>query len=98
MNNEKHYCQINKNGFALAAGGVMGGIYILCAIFVALWPGFALQLLGWLIHLVNVEKFAGDVDITLAGFILGLIQAVIYTYLGAWLVAWLHNKFCGNSK
>lgn len=32
MNNEKHYCQINKNGFALAAGGVMGGIYIVCTI------------------------------------------------------------------
>lgn len=98
MNNEKHYCQINKNGFALAAGGVMGGIYILCAIFVALLPTFALQLLGWLIHLVNVEKFASDMGITLAGFIFGLIQIVIYTYIGAWLVAWLHNKFCNNSK
>lgn len=41
MNNEKHYCQINKNGFALAAGGVMGALYIVCAIFVALWPTFA---------------------------------------------------------
>ena len=98
MNNEKHYCQINKNGFALAAGGVMGGLYVICAIFVALWPGFALQLFGWLIHLVNVEKFAGDVAITFGGFIWGLLQAVIYTYIGAWLVAWLHNKFCGESK
>jgi len=25
----------------------------------------------------------------------GLAQAVIYTYIGAWLIAWLHNKFCG---
>lgn len=95
MNNEKHYCQINKNGFALAAGGVMGGLYILCAVFVALWPDFSLQLFGWLIHLVNVDKFAGDMGITLVGFIVGLFQAIIYTYVGAWLVAWLHNKFCG---
>lgn len=94
MNNEKHYCQINKNGFALAAGGVMGGLYILCAAFVALWPAFSLQLFGWLVHLVNVDKFAGDVGMTLGGFTLGLIQAVVYTYIGAWLVAWLHNKFC----
>ncbi len=76
----------------------MGAIYILCAIFVALWPTFALQLLGWLVHLVNVEKFAGDVAITLGGFVWGLIQAVVYTYIGAWLVAWLHNKFCGANK
>lgn len=98
MNNGKHYCQINKNGFALAAGGVMGVIYIVCAIFVALWHDFALQLFGWLVHLVNVEKFAGDVAITLGGFLAGLAQAVIYTYIGAWLIAWLHNKFCGANE
>ena len=94
MENGKHYCQMSKNGFALAAGGVMGAIYIVCAVFVALWPALALQLLGWLVHLVNVEKFAGDMAITLGGFLAGLMQVVIYTYIGAWLVAWLHNKFC----
>ena len=94
MNNKKHYCQINANGLALAAAGIMGAIYIICAIFVALWPDFALQLLGWLIHLVNVDKFAGDVAITFGGFLAGLLQALIYTYMGVWLIAWLHNKFC----
>jgi len=93
-----HYCQINKNGFALAAGGVMGGLYILCAAFVALWPNFALQLFGWLVHLGNVGKVAGDVAITFGGFVAGLLQAVIYTYIGAWLIAWLHNKFCEANK
>lgn len=98
MNEEKHYCQINKNSFALAAGGVMGGIYVVCSIFVALWPEFALQLLGWLVHLVNVDKFAGDMAMTLGGFIAGLIQVIIYSYIGAWLIALLHNKFCGENK
>ncbi len=72
----------------------MGIIYIVCAAFVALWPDFALQLLGWLVHLVNVDKFAGDVRMTLGGFIAGIVQVVIYTYVGAWLIAWLHNKYC----
>lgn len=94
MNNEKHYCQINKKGFALAAGGVMGAIYVVCAIFVALWPDFAMQLFGWLVHLVNVDKFAGDVVITFGSFLAGLIQAVVYAFIGAWLIAWLHNRFC----
>ena len=98
MNNEKHHCQINKSGFALAAGGVMGVIYIVCAVFVVLWPQFALQLFGWLVHLVNVEKFAGGVVITLGGFLVGLIQAVAYTCVSAWFIAWLHNKFCGANK
>ncbi len=98
MNNEKHYCQINSQGFALAAAGVMGAIYIVCSIFVALWPNFAIQLLGWLIHLVNVDKFAGNIAMTFGGFLAGLIQAVAYTYVGAWFIAWLHNKFCGENK
>lgn len=95
MNNEKHYCKISKNGFALAASGVLGAIYIVCAVFVLFWPEFSLQLFGWLVHLVNVDKFAGDVAVTFGGFLGGLVQIVIYTYIGAWLVAWLHNKFCG---
>jgi len=90
----KHYCQISKNGFALAAGGVMGAIYVVCSGFVAIWPEFSLQLFGWLVHLVNVDKFAGEMAITLAGFSGGLIQAILYTYIGAWLTAWLHNMFC----
>lgn len=98
MNNEKHYCQINKKGFALAVTGVMGVVYILCAIFVALWPDFALKLLGWLVHLVNVDKFAGDVEITPGSLLAGLVQIIIYTYIGAWLVAWLHNKFCKKQE
>ena len=98
MNDEKHYCRINKSGFALAASGAIGVVYIVCAVFVALWPEFALQLFGWLVHLVNVEKFAGDVAMTLGGFILGLVQAVVYAYVGAWFIAWLHNKFCGSNQ
>ncbi len=76
----------------------MGAIYVLCAIFVILWPNFALQLFGWLVHLVNVEKFAGDIKVTLVGFIWGLIQVILYTYVGAWLIAWLHNKFCKSNE
>ncbi len=79
--------------FSLALAVTMGIIYIVCAVFVALWPDFALQLFGWLVHLVNVDKFAGDVQMTAFGFIIGLLQAMAYTYIGALVFAWLHNKF-----
>lgn len=98
MENGNHFCKINARGFAKAAASIMGLIYVVCAIFVALWPAFALRLLGWLVHLVNVDKFAGDVAITVGGFLAGLAQVAIYTYIGAWLIAWLHNKFCGAGK
>ena len=85
--------ELNKQKFSLAAAGTMGIVYVVCAVFVALWPDFALQLFGWLVHLVNVDKFAGDVAITFGGFIWGLVQTVVYTYVGAWIFAALHNKF-----
>lgn len=93
MNDEKYYCQINKNGFALAVSMVMSAFYIICAIFVTLWPNFTIQLFGWLLHVVNVEKFASDVVITFSGFILGLLQVLIYTYICTWLIIWSYNKF-----
>ncbi|OHA23630.1 MAG: hypothetical protein A3G52_02675 [Candidatus Taylorbacteria bacterium RIFCSPLOWO2_12_FULL_43_20] len=85
--------ELNKNKFSLAAAGAMGIVYVVCAVFVALWPEFSLKLFGWLVHLVNVDKFAGDVAITTFGFTAGLAQSLIYTYVGAWIFAWLHNRF-----
>ncbi|MBS3174414.1 hypothetical protein J4440_00875 [Candidatus Woesearchaeota archaeon] len=85
--------KLDVNKFSLATAATMGIIYIVCALFVALWPNFALQLFGWLIHLVNVDKFAGDVQITFVGVIIGLLQILVYTYVSALIFALLHNKF-----
>ncbi len=84
--------ELDKNKFALAASGTMGIIYLVCAIFVSLWPEFSWKLFGWLVHLVNVDKFAGDVKVTLVGFIIGLLQILIYSYIVGYIFAWLHNK------
>lgn len=85
--------ELNKKEFSLAAAGTMGIVYIICAVFVAIAPNFAIKLFGWLVHLVNVVKFAGDVKITVGGFLAGLVQILVYTFIGAWLFAWLHNRF-----
>jgi len=77
----------------MAAAGTMGIVYAICAVFVSLWPDFAMRLLGWLVHLVNVDKFAGDMEITAGGFIISLAQILVYTYVIAWIFAWLHNRF-----
>jgi len=98
MENGNHFCKINVGGFAKAAAGIIGLVYVVCAIFVALWPDFALRLFGWIAHLVNVDKFAGDVAMTFGGFLIGLAQIIVYAYIVAWLVAWLHNKFCQTNQ
>lgn len=86
-------CEINVRGFALAAGGVMGAVYTVCAVFVSLFPDLSLRLLGWLVHLVNVERFADDVAVTTTSFLAGLAEVTIYSFVIAWLLAWLHNRF-----
>lgn len=82
-----------QNAFAMAASATFGIMYLLCAVVVALWPDFALQLLGWLAHVVNVDKFAGDVRFTMTGVFVGLIEVLLYVYVSAWIFASLYNRF-----
>jgi len=84
--------ELNKSKFAWAAAQTLGVVYVVCGIFVALWPEFALKLFGWLAHLVNVDKFAGDAGVTVGGFVGGIVQVIVYAYIGGWLFAWLHNR------
>lgn len=83
---------LNTNRFALAAAVTMGILYIVCAAFTALAPELALRFLGWMVHLVNLEQ-ATEVQITFTGFIFGLLPILFYAYIGAWLFAWLYNRF-----
>lgn len=84
--------ELNKQKFSLAATITMGIAYVICAVFTALLPDVALKFLGWMVHIVNVEKFAGGVEVTFGGFILGLLPVLFYTYLVSYLFAWLYNK------
>lgn len=83
--------KIDQNKFALAIAGTFGVMYALCAALVALAPGVALRLLGWVTHIVNVDKFAGDVEITAVGLIIGLVQILAYSYLTARLFSFLYH-------
>lgn len=83
--------------FSLAAGAMAGILFTVCSAFFALWPVLGMRLAGPMIHLLNVDKYAGDIGVTWAGFLLGLVQWIVYTYLGALLFAWLYNRFLKNS-
>lgn len=82
---------IDQNKFSLAIAGTFGIMYVLCAAIVALAPGVALKLLGWVTHIVNVDKFAGDVEITAVGLVIGLVQILVYSYLTTRLFFFLYH-------
>ena len=84
--------KLDVKKFSNAAALGMGIVYLVCAVFVYLWPEFSLQLFGWLVHLVNADQFSGDVQVTLGGLVAGLVQTMLYSYLGARLFASLYNR------
>lgn len=83
---------LNPQKFALAAAITMAILYAICAIFVALVPEIAVKFAGWMMHLTNIDKFAG-VGMTLGGVLFGFLPILFYSFVGAYLFAWLYNKF-----
>lgn len=85
--------KLNAHKFSLAAAATMGVAYAVCAVFTAVWPDVAIKFLGWMLHFVNVEKFADGAAITFGTFFLGLAPILFYSYFTAYLFAWLYNSF-----
>ncbi len=85
--------KLQTTSLALAAAATAGITYVICALFTWAAPNLALKFLGWMMHLVNVEKFAGGIQMSAGGFVLGLLPILFYSYLGGWLLAWLYNRF-----
>ncbi|HBC70772.1 TPA: hypothetical protein DCZ46_02315 [Candidatus Campbellbacteria bacterium] len=89
--------ELKKHQFSLAVSVTFGVVYVICAGFTALWPDFAMRLLGWMAHIVNVDKFVGGVEVTLAGVTIGLLEIVVYGYGTAYLFAYFYNRFTAPS-
>lgn len=81
--------ELDKNKFSMAASAVMGVWYIVCATLVALAPNLAMRLFSYMVHLVNLE--AGVVGWPEAVY--GFIEVIVFTYVTAYVFAWLHNRF-----
>lgn len=83
---------LNAHKFSLTATITMGITYVICAVFTLLFPDVALKFLGWMMHIVNVEKFAGGVEVTIGSFLLGLLPILFYTYFATYVFARLYNR------
>ena len=88
--------KLETKKFAMAAGLTVTVAYAVCATFAAIWPEAAVRFLGWMLHIINIEKVAGDVKITLGSVILGWIPLVLYSYFTALIFAWLYNRSLKN--
>lgn len=84
--------KFNTKALALAAAATTGLAYVICAVFVALFPALSVKILGAMLHLLNLEQLLGEANVTLGGFLVGLLPLVLYAYLGAWLFGWVYNR------
>lgn len=89
---------LDKGKFALNGSAAMGGVYIVCSIFVSLWPEASLKLMSALTHLDLVGKFGGGMRVTFSGFLSGLLQVVIYSYLVGYIIAYVVNKSAAERR
>lgn len=67
-------------------------LYVVCTIFVAVAPEAAMAIAAGLMHIPGLGDTLGAVEVTLGGFFLGLIPLLVYSYIGAYLVASLYNR------
>ena len=84
--------QINALKLANAAALTVGILYVLCTLFVALAPDSAMSIFRGGMHMPDIGTALGGVQVTTGGFLLGLIPMLIYSYIGAYLLATLYNR------
>ncbi|NUQ57565.1 MAG: hypothetical protein HUT38_03730 [Candidatus Paceibacter sp.] len=86
---------LQKNKFAFAVADVMAAVGALCAGLVAIAPELAAKLAGSIMHLVNIDP---AMKITWGGFFLGLVQVWVYSFILAYVFAWIHNKYSEQAR
>lgn len=83
--------KLDAQRIALTSAITMAILYAICSAFVAMSSELAIKFGGWMIHLTNVDQFA-EVGMTLGDVLLGFLPILFYSYLGAYLFAWIYNK------
>ena len=86
--------KLNEQAFANASAALTGIVYLACSLLVALFPEF--------FKIVGQSWFHG-IDLALiwtgtprGNFLVGLITAVVGTWLTGWGFAALYNQFAKN--
>lgn len=84
--------RLNLQKFTLLSAAGAGAVYSVCALFVALWPGFSTKLMGWLFHLSNAEAVFGSMRVSFAGYVGGVAEVLIYSYAVSLIFVWIFNQ------
>ncbi|MDO8517137.1 MAG: DUF5676 family membrane protein [Nanoarchaeota archaeon] len=83
--------KLNTKKIALSLTIVSGILYIICALFVVIFPNFATMLFSNLFHGIDITRIA-TTNISFASILSGFIQMIIYAFIAGWLFAQIYNR------
>jgi len=89
---KRNTMQLNATRLANAVAVTAFILYVACTLFVAVAPEAAMGIAAGMMHIPGLGESLGKVEVTLGGFLVGLIPFIIYSYVGAYLVATLYNR------
>jgi hypothetical protein len=84
--------KLAQGKFSCSAALVASSVYAVCSIFVVMFPKGSEVLMSALTHVQSPRVIR---NVSVGGFVLGIVQVYIYTFIGAWVLAVLLNR---NSK
>lgn len=80
---------VKRTSYSLAA--VVGIVYLICAILIAIAPTLTVNVFGALFHGIDITQIART-PVPLTSTILGLIEIVVMGYLIGWLYGTVYNR------
>lgn len=84
-----------KNAFALSGALVSSLFYTISALLITFLPGTATSWFMWYKSAYLLTPFLGT---NIVGFLSGLMQVFVGTYVFLWLWAWLNNKIISSYR
>ncbi len=83
--------KLDSKAFALSLGAVSGIISSICALLLLIAPNFTYTIANYIAHGLDLTKIAKPV--TAGGAITGIVLAVIFSYIAAYVFAELYNRW-----
>lgn len=79
--------KITKNGLAGAFAQTTAILWVLCTVFVALWPGFSLKVTKWWLHGMNIDAL-GKFHLGWGNFIWGGLTLILSAWVVGYVLGW----------
>lgn len=89
----KHDPQATASASALT----VAALYIVCRVFVGLFPTFSYSVMQAWFHGLTLQTI-GRFDLSITSFVLGLVSATVVAWVTGWCFGHCHNMFSHKSK